>query len=87
MSVFQCVCVCVYSRSTHRCFVCVCVCMFEDEASGWKVLQYGLRSILAKKHFKVGGTDLESPIRPLWSIKLHYYLKAKTYRGSAPIVC
>lgn len=32
-------------------FVCVCV---GDEASGWKVLQYGPRSIFTKAFYRLG---------------------------------
>lgn len=30
----------------------LCVCVFGDEASGWKVLQYGLRSIFTKAFYR-----------------------------------
>lgn len=50
----------VYSRHTHAyvlsvcVYVCVCI---EDEASGWKVLRYGLRSMFTKAFFISGSTD------------------------------
>lgn len=50
----------VYSRHTHAYVlsVCMCVCVcIEDEASGWKVLRYGLRSMFTKAFFISGSTD------------------------------
>lgn len=48
----------VYSRRTHAYVLCVCVCVcIEDEASGWKVLRYGLRSMFTKAFFISGSTD------------------------------
>lgn len=55
MSVF-----CVLQTHTRVRFICMCVCVcvcIEDEASGWKVLRYGLRSMFTKAFFISGSTD------------------------------